>query len=66
MMRRDILKKKKKKEKENKLISARRLKRLLRKKPIDKIRLAYQAYFFIVSITVLALSILSYRDQTVY
>ncbi|CAD8149688.1 unnamed protein product [Paramecium pentaurelia] len=66
MMRRDIIKKKKKKEKENKLISARRLKRLLRKKPIDKIRLAYQAYFFIVSITVLALSILSYRDQTVY
>ncbi|CAD8155322.1 unnamed protein product [Paramecium octaurelia] len=65
MMKRDTIKKKKRKEKEDKLISARRLKRLLRKKPIDKIKLAYQAYFFIVSITVLSLSIVSYRDQTV-
>lgn len=63
---RDVIKRKKKKEKENKLMSARTLKRLFEKKPIDKIRLVYQAYFFIVSITVLALSILSYRDQTVY
>ncbi|CAD8067865.1 unnamed protein product [Paramecium sonneborni] len=66
MMRRDIIKKKKKRQKEQRLISARRLKRLLRKKPVDKLRLAYQAYFFIVSVAVLALSILSYRDQTVY
>ncbi|CAK75949.1 unnamed protein product (macronuclear) [Paramecium tetraurelia] len=66
MMKRDIIKKRKKREKKEKLISARRLKRLLKKKPVDKIRLVYQAYFFIVSITVLTLSILSYRDQTVY
>ncbi|CAD8057766.1 unnamed protein product [Paramecium primaurelia] len=66
LMRRDVKKKIKKQQKEQKLISARRLKRLLRKKPVDKVRLAYQAYFFIVSLAVLALSILSYRDQTVY
>ncbi|CAD8050935.1 unnamed protein product [Paramecium primaurelia] len=66
LMKRDIVKKRKQQAKQERLISAKRLKRLLRKKPIDKVRLAYQAYFFIVSIAVLALSILSYRDQTVY
>ncbi|CAD8063192.1 unnamed protein product [Paramecium sonneborni] len=66
LMRRDLIKKKKKNEQKERLISAQRLKRLLKRKPIDKIRLAYQAYFFIVSIVVLTLSILSFRDQTVY
>lgn len=41
MMKRDIIKKRKKREKKEKLISARKLKRMLKKKPIDNIRLVY-------------------------
>ncbi|CAD8063938.1 unnamed protein product [Paramecium sonneborni] len=41
MMRQYIIK-----QKEQKLISTRRLKRLLSKKSIDKVRLAYKAYFY--------------------
>ena len=40
-MSREVKKKKKKEAKKQQLISARRLKRMLRKKPVDKVRLAY-------------------------